>query len=477
MEDTLKAFIRENRNQMDIHEPSDLWSAISLQLATPATISPKKLSWLKKGFFGAGASVVVLASAYLLTHKDETPAMISSKTEVQAVEIPVKQAGETALPVSPAAETVNQQANELKSENAFVPVTPFPEESAALPLPVVEATPAPEVPQPVEAALPAAAGYFSKDSLSSKKDTVFNGINKIEVEGGFFDVFVKAHAEPTVLFYEEHTVSAKGLHSKISKYRVVTEKKDSTLKVYIDCGSDKGIIIVGSLSVSGMIALTVPEGIEVSVHNVSGNVKLGGLKGKKVGISTSSGDINTQDLNSTISLESVSGDIKNSNSNGTLSMSSSSGNQYVENVNGNFKTQSVSGDLHVSNVKGDATISSSSGNQVLIGISGTIHASAVSGDIIVTDCNGDLFLNTSSGDLVGKNNRLNGASTLQSVSGDIKMNFSNDAKDISYDLQSVSGGLYVQNGNEALKNEKRLLLKQGPVMIKATTSSGDQRFK
>ncbi|MCW3070171.1 MAG: hypothetical protein JWO44_61 [Bacteroidetes bacterium] len=481
MEDTLKAFIRENRNQMDIHEPADLWSAISLQLAVPQTSipNPKKISWLKKGFFGAGATIAVIASAYLLNNKTEKPAMIAATTEQHdTTGIPAKEAIEATSPILPvAAEATIGTIKEIKVESTIGPVLPFQEAPPVPPIPAVEATPAPEVPQPVAAVPATAVNYESSDSSSTKKDTIFNGINKIEIEGGFFDVSVKAHNQSSVLFYEEHMICAKGLHSKITKYKVITEKKDSTLKIYIESENNKGIMIVGSLTVSGMMALTVPEGTEVIVHNVSGNVKLNGLKGKQVEVHTSSGDINTDDTFCPLNLSSVSGDIKSKNSNGNVIMSSSSGDQFVEGITGTYTTQSVSGNIHLANVKGDANLSSSSGDQVLSGIEGNIRASAVSGNITVSDCKGDLTLNTSSGDLTGKNNRLTAESKLQTVSGDIKMNFSNDKKDMSYDLNSVSGSLCVENGTETIKEEKRLLLKQGAIMIKGTTSSGDQRFK
>jgi|GEM_PF-5974586 len=476
MEDTLKAFIRKNRDKMDIHEPADLWSAISLQLAAPQPVLPKKLTWLKKGLFGLSATTAVVTSAYLLT-KNETPAVVAAKTETHSyipAEPPVEAAVVT-LAVLPA-DTVKKD----KPKEPLVNILPFPEAPAVPPVPpvpVTEAVPAPEAPAPVEAIPASAVNYETTDSSSSKRDTIFKGITKIEISGEFFDVDVKVHSQPDVLFYEEHSVSVKGAHSKISKYNVVTEKKDSTLKIYIDAEDHRGIMIVGSISISGMMALTVPEGTEVIVHNVSGNVKLNGLKGKKAEVHTSSGDIGIDNISGPLNMQSVSGDIRIKSCKGNVVMTSSSGDQYVENLEGNFTTQSVSGNLHFTNVKGNANLASSSGDQVLSGIEGNIHASAVSGNITVNDCKGDLTLNTSSGNLTGKNNRLSTGSKLQSVSGDIKMSFANDKKELSYDLNSVSGGLSVENGSETVKEEKRLMLRQGAIMVQATTSSGDQRFK
>jgi DUF4097 and DUF4098 domain-containing protein YvlB len=234
--------------------------------------------------------------------------------------------------------------------------------------------------------------------------------------------------------------------------------------------------MMGSLVIAATMDLTVPEGTALRITNVSGNVRLNGLKGPEQNIITSSGDISIQNIRSNINLKSVSGDIKSVNCTGNLKAVTSSGNQFIEKAKGNIVTQSVAGDLKISEIKGNISATSSSGNQVVRAVIGNIECNAVSGDLKLNDCKGELFAKTSSGDIIGKNIDLLKKAILECVSGDIRIDFSND-NNLSYDLSTISGDLSVDNGKVVIREEKRLLYNQGSIQVSGRTSSGNQIFK
>lgn len=479
MDTSLKTFIRDNREQFDIHEPSDLWIKISSQLAAPPAVTAKKISGnlLKKGFFITAAAAAILSS-YLYFSRQEKSLATGPQAEMNTVGEEQKIIPETDTTVKQTTPISSIPVQNVKTQP---PAIASKETKSVFLLPENEANTTPETPESVPVAENAAAvlpvSIKTADTLSDKGDSLFNGIKRIEIDGDFFNIRVKTHAQNSVLFHKESHITARGLHSKISEYKVITEKKDSTLKIFIDCDGKKGVFIVGTLIITAKMDLVVPEGTEVLIRNVSGDVQLDGLKGKKTDITTSSGSIKTENMVSTMNLSSVSGDISSRNCTGAIKTVSSSGSQWIEGINGNVSATSVSGDLKLTTVKGELHAASSSGNHTLTAITGTIHSAVVSGDVKVTGCKGDLFIKTSSGDIIGKDNQLNSASQLESVSGDISMSFLNDIKDLSFDLQSISGNLSVNNGKEVLRDEKRLLLSQGTIRIKGVTSSGNQNFK
>jgi hypothetical protein len=470
MEDTLKQFINDQREALDAAEPSDLWPKISMQLFPASAIQAGKASpkWLK-GIFLSSVTAFIIVSAWIINDKDpapSTPQSVETKTENTDPHVKealiVKEELTTSAQKNFKPETSSEK--EMLSENTR-PALVLPETENALP----EISSA-FVPNTV------LSPTIVTDTISDKGDSLFTGIKRIEIDGDFFDVNVKTHNQNSVLFHKESTISAKGLHSKIHQYKVIAVKKDSVLRIFIECDGNQNIFIVGNLIISGQMDLTVPEGVEMQIRNSSGNSKVEGLKGQ-LDIKTSSGDILADNIISNIKFKSVSGDIKSKNCTGNIQIKSSSGNQLVENVTGNIETESVSGDLTYTKINGNIKITSSSGNQTLNGVTGAIHSVSISGDIKVNDCNGELSLKTSSGDVRGNNIFLQKTANIESISGDIFMDLKNDVKELSFDLKTISGDLFVQNGTETLINEKRLLLNQGPIKISVSTSSGNQTFK
>lgn len=472
MDTTLKTFIRENREQFDIYEPSDLWANISTQLAIkPAVAAKVSAGILKKGLL-LSAAVITALSSYLYFNRQEKPVAASLQTELNT---------ENEEQVIPVTDTVTEEKTDKKAsvaadESKIIPVTPAvpATEKTAPSLPENEIQATPESPEIAES-MPVQP-VKTVDTVSDIKDSLFNGIKRIEIEGDLFNVYVKSHPGNSVLFHKESHISAHGLHSKINQYKIITEKKDSVLKISIDCDGKKGILIVGSIVVTASMDLTVPEGTDLFIHNMSGDIRLTGLKGK-VDASSSSGNIRVEDINTDMKLHSSSGDISAKKCKGDHQIETSSGNQLIDDINGNLKIRSISGDCRLTTINGDLDMASSSGNQVLSGVTGTIHSASASGDIKASDCKGDLFMKTSSGNIFGKNNQLKSNAELESVSGDIIMDFTNDMKDLSFDLKTVVGDLSVYNGTETVRDEKRLSLNQGTIQVKGTTTSGNQVFK
>jgi hypothetical protein len=470
MEDKLKTFIKDHNKEFDVYEPSDLWEPISNRI-TGESSQPFKstANGIIKGlFWGVTASSIIAASCYYFI-TTSTSASSSSLHEERNESPTVPQIEEgSPLPLNVNApgkrkeeEKPFEDVKELSVSDAEVIVIPDHEN-----ITVIENIP----PSPF-------VSVAFKDTLSDTGDSLFNGIKIVEIEGEFFDIYVKTHSSNTVLFHKESHITAKGLHSKVPQYKVIADKKDSVLKIAIDCNGKRGIVMIGSLVIEASMDLTVPEGTMVRINNTSGNVRINGLKSPEQSVVTGSGDISVKNISSRINLQSVSGDIKSENCSGDQKLGTSSGNQSIEKTEGNIVTQSVSGDLKINGINGNISVTSSSGNQIISAVRGNIESKAVSGDIKLNDCKGQLSVKTSSGDIIGKNIDLTGNSTLECVSGDIRIDFANDNKQLSYELSTISGDLSIDNGTIVIRDEKRLLHNEGSIKVSGKTSSGNQIFK
>jgi len=357
-------------------------------------------------------------------------------------------------------------------------------------------------------------GFFSiqKSSAQLKIDTLFNGINEVEVTGSFCDVSISGSDAENVSVKGELKIEAHGMKNfNKNDYSIKCEKKGDKLMVEIKQPSN--IKMVGSMRMDGHITLVVPKKINVSISNSSGNIHASTLSGKFCKLHTSSGDQKITDINSQLSVISSSGNISVNEIKGAFSSISSSGDQALKNIfvdstfvkasSGNIRCENMvaklrmstsSGDIYLSTLAGEAFISSTSGNQIIDKITGNLRTVATSGDVQISNQNGDvkgnstsgnirlnksigaLWLATTSGDIIGKEVDLNKSSDFITTSGQIECDVTNNYNDLGFKLNTSSGQLKVNIDGHELNGERKLELNQGKITIKGITTSGDQHF-
>jgi len=128
--------------------------------------------------------------------------------------------------------------------------------------------------------------------------------------------------------------------------------------------------------------------------------------------------------------------------------------------------------LKIDKLDGDLSAHASSGNISIYDVYGNVSADCSSGNIKLRDLEGVLEVESSSGNIRGEDIKLTGGSRFKATSGNITIGLLNKDNDLSFDLDSGSGNLYAV-GSTA---DDRLILKNGPITITGTTSSGNQRY-
>jgi DUF4097 and DUF4098 domain-containing protein YvlB len=320
----------------------------------------------------------------------------------------------------------------------------------------------------------------SAQELVDKVQLSFEGVNSINVKGAFCCTEFATSGSSEVLLDGE----IRGL------------KKDSAVKIrYSQTGTRLNIWVeytsLRNEQLKGYLILTVPESAEVTVSNISGSVSVEGpLYGKAI-VETVSGSIIVSNLKAPAELKSTSGNIKAKSVQGDVKANSVSGEINIEEVMGFGKLSTVSGSINASGiykgteaqtisgaiglreVVGGGKVNSVSGNISINAGKGDFHVGSTSGTVSLTSHEGILDIETISGSIVGSSVKLTGTSSFKSKSGNIDMDLTNRQEELSFDLESTSGGITYYG----IKGKKRIFSDNGNIKINGNTLSGEISFK
>jgi DUF4097 and DUF4098 domain-containing protein YvlB len=167
----------------------------------------------------------------------------------------------------------------------------------------------------------------------------------------------------------------------------------------------------GSCSGSATWTITVPEKTEIDLSTASGTLKVEGL-------------------NSLIGAHTASGDVTISHCRGEIDLNTASGNIEIDEFSGDIKANTASGDIEAQNADGDIDLRTASGSIHLDGLKGRLQVGAASGNITasrISVTKGGEF-STASGDAVVSLSSTPGADlAVSSASGDAELQFNGNA--------------------------------------------------
>lgn len=296
--------------------------------------------------------------------------------------------------------------------------------------------------------------HLKAQEITDRVNQTYEGVKNLEVKASFCEVILKVSPSDKVYLRGELEINIRGLTGANEEdFKIRHQKEGETLRVWVERPERNWVI--GSMRIDGKIEISLPENLNVFVDNSSGSVLADGLKGGKVHLEASSGNVSAKNLKTNPTLKTSSGGIN------------------AENIVGNVSCKSSSGSQHLKQINGDIVSVASSGRLVLENVKGSILAETSSGAIRLVNVEGQLQLRASSGSIRGENVLLTGNSKFHTSSGAIRMDLRNQSKDLSYDLTASSGSLHVND----TRSGKRILIKEGQTMITGVSSSGSQRYQ
>lgn len=264
-----------------------------------------------------------------------------------------------------------------------------------------------------------------------KVDTMYAGIEKIEVNGRFCRVQIEIveNTDKVILQGE-----IRGFNRK-DRFEIMHEKLGTTLKVWIDDLSENSI----TLATKSRLTFKMPAKVELDVKNTSGGIYAAGLKGPYHRLRTSSGMIKLQNVKAQ-----------------ELRLRTTSGGIRLQDIQANVKATSSAGMVKVTRLKG------------------SLYTRTSAGGIRLKDIEGGLSLKSSAGAIIGEQVLLTENSDFRSSAGKIRMKFKNDLKELNFDLRSSAAKLYI--GEERFK--RRVVLSNGKnILVKGTSSAGSQKYE
>lgn len=275
----------------------------------------------------------------------------------------------------------------------------------------------------------------------------FSGIDKLTVEGAFFEVDITGSSTATIEaeFVVPARLRARGVN-------VLHETRGSELRVWVE---RKVISITAPPWRGPRMRFTVPVNTLVDVKNSSGSVAVEGIEADELNLEVSSGSLQIDNCRSNLSATSSSGKIR------------------VEACTGDKKLTASSGSITVLDSNGDIEADTSSGKHRYERIEGSIAAHSSSGGIAIRDSEGKLDVKSNSGRLSGTGVAITGDSSFETSSGSIDFDFTNSGSDFTFELRSSSGT--ISAGGSRAKGT--VITGNGKILIKGKSSSGSQSYK
>lgn len=350
-------------------------------------------------------------------------------------------------------------------------------------------------------------------------DTAFSGIKNLQVIGSYCNIKInKGKSDKLILhaYIGKITYKAKIAGKKIENTKDLLVKYEITnkvLKVWVDAQEPKDNTNYSKVNIEvTTISIEVPTGTNMNLSNATGAINVNGLDGKEIELETEFGMINATSITTNLTLKSTSGNINLSqitgnvhsksgignisineikgdvwlsttlgsivlkNLRGNADLHSSFGNQKLDSISGNVISDCASGNFTIHKLYGNATIKSSFGSQNFESIEGDIVSYSGSGNILISDSKGKLTLGADFGSINGKNIRLTGNSEFKTSSGNIRLKILNPLKELKFNLQALSGSLYLQKENIKQKSEEKLILGEGSILIKGISTEGNQEY-
>lgn len=525
MHNNLENFVKSHREEFDTFEPSaTIWQTIDAGIQTPVSAVTSKIAWLKSFVFGVsiltGLTYFAIntnedpipqkktSNSNMIPHRELKNKELEEKEEEYTLIAPIikdtnrlQKGGPTLIARAQSnekGETIIILENPIKKELSTEMVNPNP--SPILIAPVKPIDPVDPV-APIKPIEPSNTFIGSVNNNMITKDTVFSGIKKIEINSSLIDIDIKTnessltHVNYSIEKMKEKSNRRKEKTDQTNQNKISYIINNETLIINVN-QSEQPCIYRGNSRMRAMnLNLNIPKEASVTVKNSSGDIAVKGVEGEACVIYNTLGDVEIENTSTNLDMKVVSGDLTLRENHGNLTAEVGIGDFTVSHFSGNIQMNTSSGDSKISNVTGNITIQSSIGDQKYEQITGDIKSSCSSGDVRISNVKGNVDLSssigninfenyigtptirTSSGDISGTNVELIDNITIESTIGDVHFDLVNKMDDLSFDLDTTIGTININKDGQKIEEKDKLIIHKGKILVKGSTSSGDQSFK
>jgi hypothetical protein len=291
---------------------------------------------------------------------------------------------------------------------------------------------------------------FGHDHGQFLRDFPSEGLVDVEVRLGSADLLVCQGVEGKIQVAASGEDPGSALTFTVSEGRLCIEEAE---------GRGEGL---------DEIRLELPAGLSlVELSSRSGDVDCEDLDAE-LSIETVSGDLRLRGLQAACRVQTASGDIDASGC-ASMSVTSASGDIALEDFDGDVIAEAASGDIDIEGVRGSAAVKSASGDLGIRDVAERVAARSASGSVEIGDCAGPIGIISTSGEVEVDVSGGFGGLTVSTVSGDISVTLP-DEPDALVKAQSKSGEVRIGDREGAGSD---LVLGSGGSELLLSSLSGD----
>lgn len=255
-------------------------------------------------------------------------------------------------------------------------------------------------------------------TLVSEIQQDFQGVTKVEVEGGFLDVEYIGESGRQALSLDVQLRS-----NSNRKFEVDYRLDGSTLKVFLETNNR---LFSGGAKGEGIIRIIGPRNMLLDLEAGSGKVTAKNVVATSANLQVGSGELIAQNLAiPRLEIDVASGIGKLEDILGTIDLTLTSGRMDLLRVEGNISAQLSSGKLFIKDLDGQ------------------INATASSGKVELTNVKSIGDMSVSSGQLFATNSGLSPQTALKASSGSIYIQTFSNLKNFNFNITTGSGSAKV----------------------------------
>ncbi len=255
-------------------------------------------------------------------------------------------------------------------------------------------------------------------SLVSEFQEDFQGVTKIEVDGGFLEVQYVGESGRQTLSLDVQLRSNSSRKFEV-EYRLV----GSTLRVFLETNNR---LFSGSARGEGVILFTGPRSMLLDLEAGSGKITVKNVVHPSASLQVDSGEIIAQNLAIP-----------------RLQLNINAGRGIFEDILGGIEADLTSGKIELLRVEGDVQVEASSGEVIVKDHNGILNATVSSGKIEMNNVKAIGNVTVSSGQLFATNSGLSPQTALKASSGNIYIQTFSNLRDFNFNITTGSGSARV----------------------------------
>ena len=252
-------------------------------------------------------------------------------------------------------------------------------------------------------------------SLVSEIQEDFQGVTKVEVDGGFLEVEYIGESGRQSLSLDIQLRS-----NSNRKFEVDYRLDGSTLKVFLETNNR---LFSGRARGEGVIRITGPRNMILDLEAESGKVTARNVVATRADLQVGSGEIIAQNL----AIPQLNVDI-------------TSGTGRLEDILGGIDLTLTSGKVEMRRIEGNTTLNLSSGEVLIRDQSGLVSGTASTGKIELTNVQSIGNISVSSGQLFATNSGLSNQTALRATSGNIYIQTFSNLRAFNFNITTGAGG-------------------------------------